>query len=283
LPKGTSRSFATLARLGYGTVDPGTAINGLPNNLALNAVIANTPQVILSILYFCYNALFTSFLLSYEWLSYAHKRKGLRVSRQPIGAQQTAYFLQLPYRFGIPLMLLSGALHWLVSQAIFLLSIDFYDFYGKLGGFDYTGGEIAVAFSFKTCGFSPIAIISVIILGSLMTIAIVAFGYVPYNRGMTLAGNCSMAISAACHLDKSVDTDGATAAIKKLQWGVVSVSEDGVGHCSFSTKEVETPVKGEVYAGTGLRLRETRRDTTAGHLPNQRKLQTGVAVSLHDR
>jgi hypothetical protein len=256
LPKGTSRSFATLARLGYGTVDPGTAINGLPNNLALNAVIANTPQVILSILYFCYNALFTSFLLSYEWLSYAHKRKGLRVSRQPIGAQQTAYFLQLPYRFGIPLMLLSGALHWLVSQAIFLLSIDFYDFYGKLGGTkrnpSNTDEEIAVALSFKTCGFSPIAIISVIILGSLMTIAIVAFGYVPYNGGMTLAGNCSMAISAACHLDKNVDTDGATAAIEKLQWGVVSVSEDGVGHCSFSTKEVGTPVKGEVYAGTRI-------------------------------
>jgi hypothetical protein len=32
--------------------------------MALNASIANTPQVILSVLYFSYNALFTTFLLS---------------------------------------------------------------------------------------------------------------------------------------------------------------------------------------------------------------------------
>lgn len=221
-------------------------MSGLPNNIAINAVIANMPQVILSMLYFSYNALFTGFLLSYEWLSYAHKRKGLRVSRQPIGAQQASYFLQLPYRFGIPLILLSGTLHWLVSQAIFLVAIDFYDYDGKFGSYDVN--DIAY-FDFKTCGYSPIAIITVFVMGGLMIIAIVAFGYVRYNGGMTLAGNCSMAISAACHLDKGIDRDGEVTAMEKLQWGVVSVSEDGVGHCSFSAKEVGTPIKGEVYAG----------------------------------
>jgi hypothetical protein len=243
LPSDSPRSLAALARLGYGTVDPRTAITGLNNDLVSNAIIANSPQVILSMLYFSYNALFTSFLLSYEWTTYAHKRKGLRVSRDPIGAQRTEYFLQLPYRFSIPLMLLSGILHWLVSQAIFLISVDFYDSSGN-------SSSTGFADNLKTCGYSPIAIISVIILGSLMVIAIVAFGFVPYKQGITLAGSCSMALSAACHLDKRIEECGPAAAAEKLQWGVVGVSEDGVGHCSFSTREVGLPVKGEFYAGT---------------------------------
>ncbi|KAF2832511.1 hypothetical protein CC86DRAFT_366289 [Ophiobolus disseminans] len=250
LPDGTSRSLSGLARLGYGTVDPRTAITGLPNDLVMNAIVANSPQVILSMLYFSYNALFTAFLLSYEWTTYGHKRKGLRLSRRPAGAQRTDYFLQLPYRFGVPLMLLSGTLHWLVSQSIFLVAIDFYDELGKLGSRGYLGYISALETNYKTCGYSPIAMISVVILGVFMVVAIVAFGYVPYKGGTTLAGNCSMAISAACHLDKSVDTDGATAAVSELQWGVIGVSENGVGHCAFSTREVGLPVKGEVYAGT---------------------------------
>jgi hypothetical protein len=232
-----------------GTVDPRTAITGLPNNMTLNAVIANTPQVILSVLYFSYNAIFTTFLLSYEWLSYAQKRKGLRVSRQPSGTQRAAYFLSLPYRFGLPLMLLSGVLHWLVSQAIFLVSIDFYTHDGTPSAYAWSSSGYVRVFDFKTCGFSPIAIVSVIVLGGLMIVGIFAFSFVPYDRGMTLAGSCSIAISAACHLDKEVDIDGEVAAIEKLQWGVVSVGDNGVGPCAFSSQDVEVPVKGELYAG----------------------------------
>jgi hypothetical protein len=239
-----------LARLGYGVVDPRTAITWPKSDLLSNAILANSPQVVLSMLYFSYNALFTSFLLSHEWVSYAHKKKGLRVSWRPIGAQRTEYFLQLPYRFGVPLMILSGTLHWLVSQAIFLVAIDFYDPFGNIRNTDTL---MYGAASMKTCGFSPIAIITVIIFGSLMILGIVAFGFVPYKQGMPLAGNSSIAISAACHLDERVDPDGATVAAEKVQWGVVSVGEDGVGHCSFSTQAVTAPVKGDVYAGVRLR------------------------------
>jgi hypothetical protein len=201
-------------------------------------------------LYFSYNALFTSFLLSHEWTSYAHKKKGLRVSRDPVGEQRTEYFLQLPYRFSVPLMMLSGTLHWLVSQAIFLVAIDFYDPFGE-PTLRWSPTNARIALSMKTCGYSPIAIITVIIVGLLMVVAIVAFGFIPYKQGMTLAGSCSLALSAACHLDKRLESDGAAAAVGKVQWGVVVVGEDGVGHCAFSTGEVGTPVLGEVYAGTG--------------------------------
>jgi hypothetical protein len=254
LPADTSRSLVGLARLGYGTVDPRTAITGLNSDLVFNAIVANSPQVILSMLYFSYNALFTSFLLSHEWNTYAHKKKGLRVSRDPVGEQRTEYFLQLPYRFSVPLMMLSGILHWLVSQAIFLVAIDFYDPFGQptlKWSYNYNSGNSDAALTMKTCGYSPIAIITVIIMGSLMVMAIVAFGFVPYKQGMTLAGSCSLAMSAACHLDKRLEIDGAAAAVGTVQWGVVGWGEDEIGHCAFSTGQVGTPVVGEMYAGVG--------------------------------
>jgi hypothetical protein len=242
-------------------VDTRTAINVLVNDLVFNAVLANSPQVVLSLLYFSYNALFTAFLLSHEWTSYAHKQKGLRTSRQPVGAQRTTYFLQLPYRFGIPLMVLSSTLHWLVSQSIFLIAIDFYDVFGNFGSGRVPSNKDVPWYdqyryssfndNMKTCGYSPIAMIGVVILGSLMIMAIVAFGYIPYKQGMTLAGSCSLAISAACQLDKRVDVDGEVTATKKLQWGVIGTTENGVGHCGFSTGSVRTPVVGQVYAGIG--------------------------------
>ena len=40
------------------------------------------------------------------------------------GAQRSEYFLQLPYRFALPIMLYSGFLHWLCSQSFFLVSIS---------------------------------------------------------------------------------------------------------------------------------------------------------------
>jgi hypothetical protein len=139
--------------------------------------------------------------------------------------------------------MLSGTLHWLVSQSIFLVAIDYYDTFGNPA----IEREALFGSNYKTLGFSPIAIICVLVFGGLAVMSVIAFGFVPYKRGMTLAGSCSMSISAACH---TVGEDGA--AKKKLQWGVVSTGCDGVGHCAFSTKEVDAPVKGEVYAGLGI-------------------------------
>ncbi|KAL6705062.1 hypothetical protein ACN47E_007321 [Coniothyrium glycines] len=228
--------------LGYGAADPRTAIVGMPNDLLINSVVANSPQLVLSLLYFSYNALFTAMLMGYEWTTYAFKRKGLRVSHHPVGAQRSTYFIQLPYRFGLPLMILSGTLHWLVSQSIFLLAIDYYDVFGRPGtSLTYVGTQ-----TYKTLGFSPVAIISIIVLGGLMVIVLLAVGFIPYKKGMPPAGSCSLAISAACH-SVGQDIDGDEVSMEKLQWGVVSVDEDGIGHCAFSAGEVEPLVEGEMY------------------------------------
>ena len=43
--------------------------------------------------------------------------------------------------------------------------------------------------------------------------------------------------------------DGFRAARSEVKWGVVDVNADGIGHCGFSTKEVEMPKVGHIYAG----------------------------------
>ena len=142
-------------------------------------------------------------------------------------------------------MVLSGVLHWLVSQSIFLVAIDVYDSDGTNEYYD----------SVKTCGYSPIAIISVLVLGIFMVLAGLAFGFVPFKSGMNLAGSCSAAISAACHNGELDGIDGHCAAREEVKWGVVGRSLDGVGHCAFSDRDVEFPRKGEMYAGVKSRAR----------------------------
>ncbi len=81
-----------------------------------------------------------------------------------------------------------------------------------------------------------------------MVISMIASGYIQYKRGMPLAGTCSLAISAACHPTDRVES-GQSIGEKKLQWGVVSTSDDEVGHCAFSADGVGAVVKGKLYGG----------------------------------
>jgi len=88
----------------------------------VSAVIwANIWQVIVSFLYFVGNALFTCMHVAEEWNGYATERKTLRVSH-PEGIQRSSYFISLPFKYGIPMMILITTLHWLISQSVFLVS-----------------------------------------------------------------------------------------------------------------------------------------------------------------
>jgi hypothetical protein len=249
-----SKSFPDLVRLGFGKVDPRTIIDwniDLRSTIA-NVLVANSAQVILSAIYFSYNGLFTCMLLGQEWASYAHDRKGLRVTRAPDGAQRSSYFLQLPYRFSLPLMVLSVTLHYLVSQSIFLVAVDVYEADGSAGSRLKEMDPVSrVGLGWKSCGYSPIAIISVFMLGIFMFIGGIAIGFVPFKPGINQAGSCSAAISAACHSREWDGVDGYVAATGRVKWGVLGRGPDGVGHCAFSTKEVEFPQQGHLYAGHG--------------------------------
>lgn len=217
--------------LGYGGVSGETVIQFpsiLSGKLIPLILIANLPQALLSFLYLTYNALFTSMLLAEEWSGFAHQRKTLRVTC-PVGKQRSTYWLQLPYFYGIPLLVMSGILHWLVSQAIFLVRI--------------VVEETSRAELDSTCGYSPIAIITVIPLGALLLLVVIANGFRKYKQGMPLAGSCSAAISAACHRPRE-DVD---AAVLPVLWGSVG-TEGPIGHCCFTSFEISAPVEGELYA-----------------------------------
>lgn len=227
-------SFSSLWQMGYGAVTYKSMFPGVmkgSSGLHQNILITNLPQMVLSFLFLTYNGLFTCMLLADEWNSYAHERKPLRVTN-PDGAQRSTYRLQLPHKYGIPLLIVSSLLHWLVSQSLFLANVTSYD----------ADGQEKPTFSLPAIGYSCIAIITIILVGAVLILLGLLNGF-RWHQGMPLAGSCSAAISAACHRPEE-DIDAAT---KPVMWGVVS-SENGVGHCCFTSFEVSPPIHGELYA-----------------------------------
>jgi hypothetical protein len=158
----------------------------------------------------------------------------------PKGSQRSTYFLELPKKYGIPLLLISGLLHWFVSQSIFLANVDLYDIFGVR---DLTA-------SFSTCGYSPISMVFVLLLGVMSVLVGVGLGMIPVKPGIPLAASCSAAISAACHIPENELK--LHPELLPLQWGVIPgmMNQNGIAHCSFSSREVLEPVDdGTQYAG----------------------------------
>lgn len=224
--------------LGIGSVHPNTLISGwkLPtvggSTVMASVLIANIPQPILSLQYLLFNGIVTSFSLANEWSTVAHERKTLRVS-DPKPGQRSTYFLQLPYRYAIPLMILSGVLHWSVSQSIFIAQVASFS----------KDGKVVDPAAISTCGYSPVAITITMIIGTCLAMFVAVLGLRRYKPGIQLAGSCSAAISAACHGRSDIDTTA------PLQWGVTSEYGAEIGHCTFSDRAVEIPREGALYAG----------------------------------
>ena len=144
-------------------------------------------------------------------MSYASKAKALRVS-SPKGVQRGTYWLQIPYRYGIPLLVCSGLLHWLVSQTLFLVRIDVVDSDGLLSA---QLGTMLKA-NISSCGYSPMALIFLTGLVILTIISIVAMGFRKHKTTVPLLGYCSVVISTACHPPQDrIDTTS-----NCVQWGM---------------------------------------------------------------
>jgi hypothetical protein len=235
------KSLRDLWKLGFGQVHPDVLIGpwaldsiqsyGLA--ITANILIANLPQAVLSFLYVLVNGLLTSLFLAQEWSGYAQERKALRVSSRR-GQQRRTYFLSLPYRISIPLLIMCGLLHWLCSQSIFLAVVSQYSEEGKL----------IDPFAIATCGFSPLAMMATLLVGVCILAGILALGFRRLDCSMPLAGTCSAAISAACHESKP------DASLKPLQWGALPGADvqSDIGHCCFSSCAVVEPTAGKKYA-----------------------------------
>ena len=121
--------------LGLG--QPGYGVNAFNTNLGLNpndvltgdftlfsAIFsANVLQLAVSNAYVLINSIFTCGQLAQELADFATASKTMRVT-YPRGPQRSTYWLQLPYRWSVPLMVIMILLHWLISEALFMVDVQ---------------------------------------------------------------------------------------------------------------------------------------------------------------
>jgi hypothetical protein len=234
-------------------------IPGAESSFLPYVLLANIPQLIASLIYFVYNGLWTTMLANREWTGYSTKRAPLRVTLPRIG-QRSTHYLQLPFTWSVPLLIAGIALHWFISQSIFVARVALYQD-GILSRFhDASAGQgfKALASSgnvYYGLGYWDTAILAVIVWGAAMILSSILVAYIfTYPQGVGIGGTNSAVLSAACHArhsdgqDENSEEDMTT---KPLQWGVTIPGDvsDRVGHCSFSSGEVGSPVVGSLYAG----------------------------------
>jgi hypothetical protein len=152
----TDYGFGEYSKDTYPSVD----LERLASAPALATVlVANTPQFAVTVSYYFYNNVLTSMLASAEYDSYGVRRAGLRVSwPKKNTSQRSTYWLSIPYKYCVPLLVTYMALHWTVSQSLFYVLIVPY---GPDLQIDSSGAASSLA-------YSPVAILVSIILGGVM-------------------------------------------------------------------------------------------------------------------
>ncbi|KAI0193909.1 hypothetical protein F4808DRAFT_475205 [Astrocystis sublimbata] len=253
-------------------------------NLIQGVLLANSPQLLLSFCYLAYNNLFTRLQAGREWARFGEDCISLRVT-EPRGQQRSTYRLQLPYRYSIPLIIVSAFLHWLLSNSIyvFVSTGGFYHAYyyvERNEEYDPTlppNTNVSVGYSVTSL------IVLVSVTSVLITVPIIlSFRRLPSN--ITHPGSNSLAISAACHSsaltqaskeslaatedrginyddddDSDTDTPLRRLAQSKIRWGVISMPPEwhdeydhahSIEHLGFGVEEDNPgdPIPGHMYA-----------------------------------
>jgi hypothetical protein len=222
------------------------ALDGVPNSMLPSVVIANTPQLAVTISYYCYNAVLTSMLAASEYSSYGATSKALRVTWPVKGSQQrSTYWLSIPYKYGVPILVLYMVLHWLISQSLYYLLLVTYN----------AANEPQSTVS--SLGYSVGPIFLSILVGSIMVLVLIVLAFRKFRSIIPVTGSTSVAISAACHPPRG--EVGETAVLGPVQWGETTLlplwateSSDGTndgpkGHCSFTSLEVSKPTLMKLY------------------------------------
>ncbi|CAG8930226.1 unnamed protein product [Penicillium salamii] len=246
-------AWVNIWKLEFGTVDANAIVSAepWPDTAVLNVLIANSPQLIYSVLYFTMNGILTSMCLADEWSRFSISRKGLRVSNNPKVAQRSNYFLSVPYRYAAPLMISSAILHWLIAESLFLVAVEAYD--TQL--VRIPSGDV------YSCAFSLLAIVCGISVAVIIFFSIVGLSFRKFVSPMPLAGSNSLAIAAACHptfnpnlvgdpmqAEREINSEDEEddMALLPVKWGAIPV-EGPIGHCSFTSGHVDSLEEGKKY------------------------------------
>nr|UPM17953.1 putative multipass membrane protein [Hypoxylon sp. CO27-5] len=171
----------------------------MPITFVSGVLLANSPQLLLSFCYLAYNNLFTRLQTAREWSLFSEGYHALRVT-DPKSDQYSTYRLQLPYKYSIPLILISIFLHWLLSNTIYL--------FVSTGGYFGTDSFIvnnrndpslppntAVA-----VGYSSWSLLTLLIVSCVLTLVPIILSLKRLPSNMVHIGSNSLALSAACHV-----------------------------------------------------------------------------------
>lgn len=251
---GIDLSPAALWKQGF-KVNPATIVRSLgpltsigsSGTVALlcHILIANSPQVMVSFLYIFYNNILTRQVVGDEWVRFLHEdgKKVLRVT-SPEGMQRSSYFLSLPLKYSIPLMILSILLHWLISQSIFLVQSSAFG--------PGTDGARLPVYDYSARGYSILGGVLAISLGFALVVALLLMSYFRHYenipaRFQLMAFNSS-AIEAMCQRPEG-DSD---ARFFPIRIGVVTSQDADPSGCLpkvvFSTDiKLQVPEPGKQY------------------------------------
>ena len=210
---GTGLTFSDrLKRFAFGTVDPMTSLlpgstdirGGSPNTFPLQVVIANCPQLWLSISYLFWNNQITRIYMEGEWRSFYRNAQKPRISygkaKGEVGVRETRW-LQLPYTLSFVLIVLNTVLHWLVSQTLFVVEI--------LG----TAQDPTPNYYLN---FSPLAIFITGAVATLLVLGMTIYYFIPIRTWMPLmAGSGRGGFEYCVKLEPTLPVAG-------IMWGDIS-------------------------------------------------------------
>lgn len=155
-----------------------------------------------------------------EWAAISTRYKALRVTN-PMGQQSSTYFLQLPYRYSVPLLIISILLHWILSGCIYLLVMQgrYFASFSSEGPFD----------SVTALGFSTKSLFTLMTLSIALAFIPPIFGWLSLPRNTVVVGSNSLAIAAACQVSPLVgQTDEQHRAGKSSSEHMVGHEEDEI-------------------------------------------------------
>jgi len=219
VPPGTNIELGT-----FGKINPLYFLGSTEGSLINNVLTANAGQAGFAVVYFLYNGVVTTMFMAKEWSDFSVHAKGLRVSSKPQGCQRSTYFLSLPYRYAAPLLLMSGFMHWALSEAIFVVNVQAYAFNDE-----YSQRTRMPDLDVDTIGYSPSAVLLVMFILVFMFVVQLTMGARALDPKVPFVGANSILISSACRPLE----DGAAFSRLKL---VVDRCGEGTDGCHFTTE-----------------------------------------------
>jgi hypothetical protein len=244
--RGNSLSFSSLWELGFGRAhQDAIVIYDTVTNLIGMVLLANVAQLLLALVWLLYMGIMTSMFLAADWALLGTKGQPLMVQNAR-GEQRGTWLLGAPLAWGLPLLILQIILHWLISQSIFLISLNIHDPDGTLTRYRDDGPR------FLNCGYSPIAIIFCVVAAVLLMLSAIVLACRRFPQGAPpVVATCSAAISAACHLPYGMLKHDSL--YGTMKWGQCGYPQNRFGHCALMPEDAfrgghaQAPVPGWVY------------------------------------